>query len=197
MLEIASPLASVTTEPRPGGAVAAAVTLTERAPRALAQIAGWASFDKAVWPALSSLGLDEIGDYRWAQVAVYATTFRIAPDRLLIAHRDPGILAEALGKLDPARAASLDLTHARWIFGIGGAEASAFLARLVPLDLAPDNFPVGSFAQTGLHHVGVLLHSIGPEGYELYVPVTWAQSIWSLMCETAEPFGYRLDAGGR
>ncbi len=187
MLEIASPLTACTAAPPTGSALG----LASSAPRALMQIASWAGFEEALAPVLTRLGLQGLGDYRKARQAGDVTCFRIAPDRLLLAHRDPLALSASVEVLDPARAASLDLTHARWIITISGREAPALLARLLPLDLSPGVFPVGSFAQSGLHHVGVLLHHRADARYDLYVPVTWAQSLWTLICESAEPFGHQ------
>jgi heterotetrameric sarcosine oxidase gamma subunit len=69
------------------------------------------------------------------------------------------------------------------------------LARLAPLDVSLPAFPVGTFAQTGIHHVGVLLRRISAEIFEILIPVTWAATIWELIGDAAAPFGYRVEGG--
>jgi sarcosine oxidase gamma subunit len=51
---------------------------------------------------------------------------------------------------------------------------------------------VGHFAQTGLHHVPVLLERRGEARYELQVPTTWAVSVWEWLTDAALPFGYDI-----
>lgn len=166
--------------------------LSETMPGGLLQIAGWSGFEAAATPALSTFGLEGLGDYRNARSAAGATVYRIAPDRLLLRHSDPSALTKASAALDPERACSLDLSHARWVFAIEGATAPALLARLLPIDCDPACFPVDCFVQTAVHHVGVLLHRRAEVRWELLVPVTWAQSLWDYLCEAAVPLGYRL-----
>lgn len=75
--------------------------------------------------------------------------------------------------------------------GRGGA-AREVLERGIALDLHPTVFAVGHFAQTGLHHVPVLLERVGEQRYALYVPTTWAVSVWEWLADAALPFGYDI-----
>jgi heterotetrameric sarcosine oxidase gamma subunit len=58
--------------------------------------------------------------------------------------------------------------------------AAELLARLAPLDFDLSAFPVGSFAQTGINHVGVLIHRLREEWFDVLVPYTWLDSIWNM-----------------
>jgi sarcosine oxidase subunit gamma len=53
--------------------------------------------------------------------------------------------------------------------GLGGADAPAVLARLVPVDLDPAAFPPGAAARSLLRHVPLLIVRI-EAGFELFVP---------------------------
>ena len=55
------------------------------------------------------------------------------------------------------------------------------LTRLVPVDVSLASFPNGSFVQTGMHHVGVLIDRISDTCFEILVPRTWSCSLIDLM----------------
>lgn len=197
MPEIRSPL---TSHIKPGDYGAsfdgsAPLALSECPPGTLVQIAGWQDFPEATAPALKALGFDGPGDYRTVQTVGLASCFRIAPDKLLLCHQISETLNASLENLEPARAPVLDLSHARWLIEIRGPAVEALLARLATIDFSLPEFPEGTFAQTGIHHVSVLFHRISVEKFQIYVPITWVGSIWDLLCETATPFGYRVEAG--
>ena len=194
MIEIRSPLSS-SVEPGEYGAQSAAkaaLQLSERAPGSLIQIAGWQDFATVTAPALGALGFDGHGNFRTVQTAGPVSCYRIAPDKLLLRHSDGGSFKELLENLNPASSPTLDLSHARWLIEIEGSEVEALLARLASLDFSLQEFREGTFAQTGIHHVGVLLHRVSADKFLIFVPVTWAESIWNLICETAAPFGFKV-----
>ncbi|MCG8544997.1 MAG: hypothetical protein MJE12_12390 [Alphaproteobacteria bacterium] len=195
MPDLRSPLAMHATAGVYGAAPAGGMPLilAESAPGALAQIAGWDDFADAAAPALERLGFDGLGDYRMARQSGSATCFRIAPDKILLRHGDAASLSDALALLDDARAPALDLSHSRWLIRIEGPAAADLLARLAPVDFDTAAFAAGGFVQTAIHHVAVLIHRVGPETFEVYAPVTWAASLWHLICDTAAPFGYRVE----
>ena len=195
MPDLRSPLAMHATIGAYGAAPAGGMpfVLSESAPGALAQIAGWDDFAEAAAPALDRLGFDGLGDYRTAQRSGAVTSFRIAPDKILLRHHEAAGLDDALALLDGARAAPLDLSHSRWLVRVEGPAAADLLARLAPIDFDTAAFASGDFVQTGIHHVAVLIHRVRPEAFEIYVPVTWTVSFWHLVCEAAAPFGYRVE----
>ncbi len=155
----------------------------------LAQVAGWPSnFDAAVVPALVRLGFSGIGDFRTIQTAGKAQAMRITPHRLLLRHLDPAVLFDALAYLDPAEVPILDLSSARIVIRIEGSQAEQLMTRLSSVDFGPDAFPVFAFAQTGIHHVGVLVQRLDQNRFDILVPTTWALSIWEVVSECAAPF---------
>ncbi|HVC02328.1 MAG TPA: sarcosine oxidase subunit gamma family protein [Steroidobacteraceae bacterium] len=118
--------------------------------------------------------------------------YRIAADQFWIASADPQ-LPPALERLVTPQLGTLTvLTHARIRLAIEGAAAAALLAKLVTVDLRPKALPVGAFAQTAVHHAGVLLEHGGVQRYELYVLHTYAASTWDWILDAAMPYGYDL-----
>ena len=57
-------------------------------------------------------------------------------------------------------------------------------------DLHPSVFRVGDFAQTALHHTGILLERCAESRYELFASRTYSASIWEWIIDAALPFGY-------
>ena len=118
--------------------------------------------------------------------------YRIAPDQLWVATHDPDLPAALEREVGATGSAVTRLSDARVRLALDGVAATALLARLVPLDLRDASFPVGSFAQTGVHHAPVLLDRIDAQRYDLYVLSTYAVSTWEWTLDQALPFGYDL-----
>jgi heterotetrameric sarcosine oxidase gamma subunit len=83
---------------------------------------------------------------------------------------------------------------------VAGAAAPDLLARLMPIDFDEQAFARGRFVQSGIHTVSVLVHRIdseaGAPAFDIYMPRSFAVSLWDFITQTALPFGYRVDAGG-
>jgi len=193
MPEIHSPLDSIR-QPGSFGAsfdTGPRVALSDRPVGTLVQIAGWDDFEAAVLPGLKELGFNDAGDYRNCRRIDSMTLYRTAPDRVLITGQsEPGL---PVSMTDSDALAALDLSHSRtWII-VDGAVAEEVMARLAPIDFRASSMPVDSFVQTGIHHVGVLIHRTTEMRFEILTPVTWARSVWELICLNAAPFGYNVE----
>jgi methylglutamate dehydrogenase subunit D len=93
----------------------------------------------------------------------------------------------------PASAGTVTLLSASRVrIRIAGPAARDVLAKGIPLDLHPAAFQVGQSAQTGLHHTGVFLERIVEDGYEIYLPRSYAVWIWEWLIDAALPFGYDI-----
>jgi heterotetrameric sarcosine oxidase gamma subunit len=84
-----------------------------------------------------------------------------------------------------------ELTDARVRLGVSGSGARELLSAGIALDLHPAVFIVGQGAQTGLHHTGIFLERVAEDGYELYVPRTFAATIWEFLVDAALPHGVK------
>jgi sarcosine oxidase subunit gamma len=168
------------------------LSLSQRLPGALYQIAGWGDFETATGPILSSLGLDSLGNSSDARSASGIHCFRIAPDRLWLLAEAESALQSTPMDAPSDRLAVLDLSHSRCIVDVSGAASEDLLARVAALDFSIPAFPVGTFAQTGIHQISVLIHRVGEVRFDILTPVTWAVSLWEWLCLNAEPFGYNV-----
>ena len=139
-------------------------------------------------PVLGALELDSIGDYRQTQRNVGAAAWRIAPDRVLIE------TAQDLAEFGSADLAVLDLGHARTVITLHGRAARDLLAHVVSVDIAEEAFPPGEFRQTGLHGVGILMECRDDDSFDVLVPGTWAETVWDMLFDTAQPYG--IEIGG-
>ncbi|WP_210339029.1 hypothetical protein [Ensifer sp. ENS04] len=141
----------------------------------LTQIAGWRHFNEVADRALRTLSLFSPKDFRSPYRREGATAWRIAPDRVLIRSFEKPDLASSEDLV------TLDLSDARVCLVIEGAGAAPLLSRVIALDFSEGSFPTGTFAQSALHHVGVLVDRTGPEQFTLLIPTTWAVSLTDLL----------------
>lgn len=190
MPDLASPLGTGQRTGRFGATFDAGpgVILSQAPIEHLLQIAGWDGFEAAVLPALKKLGFSDLGTYQTARQHKGMWLFRIAPDRLLIA----GQLAEKLpgDLLDTPDLAVLDLGHARAKITVEGPAAENLMAHLAAVNFRQSALPAGDFVQTGIHHVGVLIRRSAEARFDIFVPASFARSIWELVCLNATPYGY-------
>ena len=89
-------------------------------------------------------------------------------------------------------ATTLDMSHAFTGIEIKGDSSTLFLNRHLPIDLRNKNFPDLSSASTAIHHVSVKLFKISLNNYRLFIPRGFALSIWEILLETADQFGYEV-----
>ena len=95
-------------------------------------------------------------------------------------------------KISDQIATTLDISHAFTSIEIKGDNSTLFLNRHLPIDLRTKNFPNLSSASTAIHHVSVKLFKISSNNYCLYIPRGFALSIWEILLETADQFGYEV-----
>ncbi len=116
------------------------------------------------------------------------------PDQyfVLAEGRAEGALYRELKAKLSGMASVTDQSHGRVIIRVSGPKARAVLAKGTPLDLHPDQFPVGKSALTQMAHVGVHLTRVSESAYELSVFRGFAESFWEWLTEQAEEFGYQV-----
>ena len=111
-----------------------------------------------------------------------------------------GIFQDGLFRISPTQIWSLNepiaapncfvtpLSSSRTRIEISGSPAREVLAKCAAIDFHKNEFKTGSFAQTGIHHVPVLIHCVAGEIFHLYVMRTFALSIWDHVTDAALEF---------
>ena len=185
---------------RPGrfgaGSGEASLVLSEQPPGTLIQVSGWRdSFEVVAGTLLQRLGFAGVGGFDRAERSRAGVAFRIAPERVLLRLASSASWRSVADGVDPALTPVIDLSHARTVLSITGADAPSLLARLLPINLDEDAFPPGYFVQSGIHSVAVLVHrpATPASGFEIFLPRSYAVSLWDLICDSAAPFGYHVD----
>ncbi|RWQ60951.1 hypothetical protein [Mesorhizobium sp.] len=158
-----------------------AVTLDEIELGYLTQLAGWGKFKEKANGALRAQDL-ALPDYGLSVRRGPTTVWRIAPDRALV-RSDSALGFESVTDL-----AVLDLSDSRVCLTLEGPGANGLLSRVASLDFSDAAFDVGTFAQTAVHHVSVLIDRSGPDQFTVLVPTTFATSLTSFLADhlTAE-----------
>jgi heterotetrameric sarcosine oxidase gamma subunit len=160
----------------------------------LVQVAVFPGYEVAVAAALSPVfGADPLAA-RAGEVARLgrACLYRIALHSYWVVSSDAKVVSDLVAAVPVSAGTVTPLSHSRTRLAVEGAAARAVLAKGITIDLHPQAFPVGAFAQTGLHHAGVLLERCGEDRYELYVLRTFAVSTWQWLLDAALPFGYEI-----
>jgi len=93
-----------------------------------------------------------------------------------------------------ARAEVVDVTSAWAVLGIMGPRSRALLETLTPDDLSNAGFPFASSREIDLGYARVRatrITYVGELGWELYIPMEFAQGVYDVIVEAGEPFGLR------
>ncbi len=89
-------------------------------------------------------------------------------------------------------AAITDLGHARTALRVEGPKARELLAKLCTLDVDSGSFPSGTCAQTQFGQIGVLLYCRVQDGFDIFLPRSFAVSAWESIIDAALEFGCRV-----
>lgn len=162
----------------------------------LAQLSVFAGQEAAIAAAVAPLLGPEALAARAGQVqrAGGVSLYRTAPDAYWVLAADAKVLSQLHAAVPTDAGTVTPLSHSRVRLLVDGPAARTVLAAGISVDLHPRSFPVGSFAQTGLHHTAVLLERCAQDRYELYVLRTFALSIWEWLLDAALAAGYELAA---
>jgi heterotetrameric sarcosine oxidase gamma subunit len=133
------------------------------------------------------------GDATAAALSDHAAQWA-GPDQyvVLAEGRGEGELYRELKARLAGLASVIDQSHGRVVFRVAGPKVRAVLAKGTPVDLHPDEFPVGKSALSQMAHVGVHLTRVGPDAFDLSVFRGFSQSFWEWITEQAEEFGYQV-----
>lgn len=176
-----SPLADVAIQGRFGADKGApGVEFRVRHPMSILTVIARAGQGKAVADGLAAL---KDATVQWAGPDQYFVSAEGRSEGAL--YREVRAVLSGIGSVS-------DQSHGRVIIRISGAKARNVLAKGTPVDLHPDEFPVGKSALTQMAHVGVHLSRIAEDAYDLSVFRGFSESFWEWITEQAEEFGYQV-----
>jgi heterotetrameric sarcosine oxidase gamma subunit len=118
--------------------------------------------------------------------------FRIAADQYWIRSFSPGLAAQLRAVLPEHAASVTPLEGSRTCIRIEGPAARSLLGRVVALDVDPERFGIGHFAQVPIHHAGGLLYRVGSDCYEFIALRTYAASTFEVIEDAARFYGYDI-----
>ncbi|MCB2101454.1 MAG: hypothetical protein KDE22_11325 [Rhodobacterales bacterium] len=184
----ASALATVS---RPGVGPDCGVRLSERPADALVQVAVPAAARAAVADALGHALPDPL-----TAIDIPGKSTRllwVSADQWWVEARDGTAPADLAARLAAAGARPTDQTQARVVVHLAGEHTRDLLAKGWALDLHPRAFPAGACAQSSLAAVSVMLAAVGGGAYDLYIPRSFAQSLWDWLLDAGAEFGVGVD----
>jgi sarcosine oxidase subunit gamma len=118
--------------------------------------------------------------------------FRVAPDQYWVLGGEPSLEARLRAAIPTDAGCLTSLDGARTRLFAEGPRVRDLLCRLVSIDLHPTVFPVGGFAQTGIHHLAGLLLRASEDRYEFFALRTFAAFTWEVLIDAARPFGSEI-----
>ncbi len=84
------------------------------------------------------------------------------------------------------------LTHARIVVSISGEKCEWVLASGIALDFSIEAFPIGT-AKLGHHQeIGLTIHRVAEDAFDLYVFTSLARSFWSWITRASAEVGYTV-----
>jgi heterotetrameric sarcosine oxidase gamma subunit len=169
-----SALASLYREGESGAAPG--VTLTERRLARMVEVRSWG--EETV---LAGIALPRANR---ATVSGKITALWLGPHRYLLVGPD------LHRRLEGSGVALADQSHARVVVRIAGLNSRDVLAKGTGIDLA--RFAANDVAATLLGHIAVALHAVDAEAIDLYVPRSYALTLWEWLLDAAEEYGTRI-----
>ena len=156
------------------------LVIAEHRGRRIVQVTAWQETRDPVYHRIRSL------------VSVADAILDIGGARFWIVSDDPDTMSRLGNAFGIREASVLDLSHSRTCIALEGPSVRRALAKGVPLDLHPAIFREGEAAQTVVDHVGILIRRTGTDRFELFVPRSYAVSLWAWLTESAAEFGYEV-----
>ncbi|HLJ18613.1 MAG TPA: sarcosine oxidase subunit gamma family protein [Stellaceae bacterium] len=174
------------------GAAGPGVEIRELRPLTVVQVAAFDA-ERAASAVDTALGAPAPAGRNGVATAGDSTILWIGPGRWLVVEPESRDLASLLGHHCPGDVAAItDLGHARTALRAEGPKVRDLLAKLCAIDLDPAVFPPQTCAQTQLGQTGFLLYCRVQDGFDIFLPRSFAVSAWESMIDAALEFGCRI-----
>ena len=173
-VEKTSPLANLAT-PHVGSDQ---VVLSERLCESLVQVQAWPD---TVGEVEATLG--KLKD---------VTQMPSGPGRWLVEAPTAGLEAKLRKSIPTEMGAVTGLTHGRVVVNISGEKASWVLSSGIALDFHADAFPVGTTKLTHHHEIGLTIHRVAENSFDLYVFTSLVRGLWHWLETACAETGYSV-----
>ncbi len=154
------------------------VELTERLCDSLVQVQAWPNSVGKVEKILKTLKR--------------CVTMPSGPGRWLIEGEEEGLEEGLRRELTDDLGAVTGLTHARVVISISGPRATRVLASGIALDFDESNFAVGSTQLAHHHEIGLTIHRLAEDQFDLYVFTSLSRSFWQWIEKASAEYGCRI-----
>ena len=170
------------------------VSVAERRPLSIVQVAAWAEQAQAAVAALTKVaGVTPELDPCQAAQSGDTSALWVGPDRWLLVepeHRDLDAVVRA--GVGPDLAAVTDQSHSRCVLRLTGSRVRDVLRKGTTLDFHPAYFKPGEARTTSLFHMNGLVHCVAEDSFDVYVSRSFAQSFFGVLCHAMAEYGYQL-----
>lgn len=144
------------------------VAVAERPVASLVQVAAFPDRFDAVSQALARAGLPPLPAPTASREGDGATILDVGPGRALVVSEAAGLFHRLDEEIAGDEGTVTDLSHARVCLRVAGPRAQWVMSKGVALDLHPSAFPAGAVAVTAIDHVGVIVHRVSVEAFDLF-----------------------------
>lgn len=114
----------------------------------------------------------------------------MSPDELLLtcAHGEADSVVNTLtGALAKTHSLAVNVSDARAVFTVSGSKARDVIAKLAPVDLAPDAFTQGEIRRTRMAQVAAAFWMSAPDEFTIVCFRSVGQYMFDLLCVAAQP----------
>lgn len=172
-----------------------AVHLSTRLCRSLVQVQAWPDTGAKVQNLLAThIGVSLPKDHQAVVTSGGSHIMPTGPGRFWIESDQLDLDVALRGQITSDLGAVTGLTHSRVVVTVQGEKAAWLLATGIGIDFAEHAFPSGSVRLTHHHEIGLTIHRIDQQTFELYAFTSYARGLWHWLTEAASEVGYEVTA---
>ena len=183
------PLASLAV-PGTGNPVggAAAITLSERRPGSVVEIALWSEKSNIA----GILGVSALPEPSRVVAGPGLVCLSTAPGRITVIAQQSGLAGRLETGMILDEGTVVDHTHGRAGVRISGEPAATLMQKGVSFDIS--RFAPMSATNAGIHHIGATIIRLDDDRFDLFAMTSLANSLWDWATDAAVEYGWQVGA---
>lgn len=171
---------------------ARAITLSERRPGSIVEIAVWSNGKKAATAISKATGIKNPPALGRTMTSPGNMLLAIGPGRYLAISQDEGLAQRLSAKVPAGEGVIVDLTHGRVGIRISGLAAQPLLQKGLSFDLDIAAFPPMATTSSAIHHMGVTVVRIDETCFDVFAMSSFAGSLWDWATDAAVEYGWQV-----